>query len=441
MRTATSLVALLFALALPGAAQSVPSPAAAVRDAAGLAQPLWNGRDLQGWHGQDEHVDPYRFDAMTPQQRAEQRAKDDATVAAHWRVDAGELVNDGAGAYLTTDEEFGDIELRLEYRTVPLADSGIYLRGTPQVQIWDPTEAGGKWKLGADKGSGGLWNNERHANRPLVLADRPFGEWNALRVLQVGERTSVWLNNQLVVDWAVMENYWKRELPLRPRGPIQLQTHGGEIRFRNIELRRIAPDEADALLRSHGDGGYEPVFDGRSLDGWQGDRDGYEVVDGAIRCRAGHGGNLFTVKSYADFAVRLRFRLPPGGNNGLAIHYPGSGDAAYDAVEVQVLDDSAAQYEKLKPYQFHGSLYGLVPAHRGYLRPQGQWNFEEVVVRGSRIAVTLNGTTIVDADAAAVTAPPSGKEHPGRLRTEGFFGFCGHQDPVEFRDIEIRTLQ
>jgi hypothetical protein len=204
-------------------------------------------------------------------------------------------------------------------------------------------------------------------------------------------------------------------------------------------LHELTPAESDALLVAHAGDGFQPVFDGKTLDGWQGDTEGYEVVDGAIRCRAGSGGNLFTRASYRDFAVRLRFRLPPGGNNGLAIRYPGSGDAAYEAIEVQVLDDSDPKYATLKPWQFHGSLYALVPAHRGYLRPQGEWNYEEVVVRGARITVTLNGTTIVDAD-VAVARPQSDHAHPGKDRREGAFGFCGHQDPVEFRDIAIKVL-
>lgn len=417
--------------ALLPAQQASPAPAAPLV--------LFDGTSLRGWHGQ-RHFDPYRLEAMSAAEREAMRKEDDATVAQHWRVDGGELVNDGAGAYLTTDAEYGDIDLHLEYRTVAGADSGIYLRGTPQVQIWDTTEAGGKWHLGADQGSGGLWNNEKHARMPTAVADRPFGEWNTLRILQVGERTSVWLNERLVVDWVVMENYWRRAVPLRPRGPIQLQTHGGEIRFRNVAVRELTPAEADALLAARDASGFESIFDGATLAGWQGDRDGYEVVDGAIRCRAGSGGNLFTATSWRDFAVRLRFRLPAGGNNGLAIRYPGTGDAAYDAVEVQVLDDVAPRYRDIEPWQAHGSLYGLVAAHRGHLRPAGTWNFEEVVVRGAHYTVTLNGTTIVDAEVGADLKPPSGKAHPGRLRTEGHFGFCGHGDPVEFRDLAIRRL-
>lgn len=407
--------------------------------------PLWNGKDLSGWHGQ-RHFDPYKLESMPAADRAKMRAEDDASLS-HWKVDQGELVNDGEGAYLTTDKDYGDIDLRLDYKTVALADSGIYLRGTPQVQIWDTTEKGGKWNLGADKGSGGLWNNEakgawngqQNARMPLVLADKPFGEWNSLRIVQVGERTSVWLNGKLVVDWAVMENFWNRALPLRARGPIQLQTHGGEIRFRNLMVHELSAAEADAELLAHSGQGFVSVFDGKTLAGWQGDAASYEVVDGAIRCKKGAGGNLFTKESYSNYVVRLRFKLPPGGNNGLAIHYSGKGDAAYDAVEIQVLDDGHPMYKDLKPYQVHGSLYSLVAAHRGFLRPQGEWNYEEVVVRGSRMTVTLNGTIITDADAAKAK-PQSSQPHPGQTRTSGFFGFCGHNDPVEFKDIAIRKL-
>jgi hypothetical protein len=246
------------------------------------------------------------------------------------------------------------------------------------------------------------------------------------------------LNGVVTVDGVVMENYWNRALPLPSTGPLQLQTHGGEIRFRELWVREIAADEANMLLAAHGADGFVSVYDGKTFAGWQGDTDSYEIVDGAIRCKAGKGGNVFTSKRWADFAVRLQFQLPPGGNNGLAIRYPGQGDPAYAGFEVQVLDDTAPQYQKLKDYQYHGSVYGLVPSVRGYLRPVGEWNFEEVTVRGSHFTVTLNGTTIVDADVARLTSHL--KDHVGVARTEGHFGFCGHQDPVGFRDIRIREL-
>jgi hypothetical protein len=187
--------------------------------------------------------------------------------------------------------------------------------------------------------------------------------------------------------------------------------------------------------------GFVSLFDGRTLNGWQGAVDGYEVRDGAIQCKAGSGGNLFTRKVYRNFVVRLEIQLPPGGNNGLAIRYPGDGDAAYVGMaEIQVLDDTDPKYAGLDPRQAHGSAYGMVAAERGHLKPVGQWNEEEVTVKGSTIAVVLNGHPILDADLATVTAFMADHPHPGKDRTDGYFGFAGHQDPVRFRHIRIREL-
>ncbi len=208
---------------------------------------IFDGKDLTGWHGMP-HFDPYKLAAMPCNDAIVLGIKwmDDASK--HWTVDKGELVNDGKGAYLTTDKEYGDIELLIDYKTVPKADSGIYLRATPQVQIWDYTKEGGKWNLGADKGSGGLWNNTTGTpgKDPLVLADKPFGEWNHFRILMVGERVTVYLNDKLVVDHARLENFWNASpCHFARKEVIQLQTHGGEIRWRNIFVREIPADEAN----------------------------------------------------------------------------------------------------------------------------------------------------------------------------------------------------
>lgn len=161
----------------------------------------------------------------------------------HWRVEGDDLVNDGHGLYLTTDKFYSDFELRVDYNTVARADSGIYLRGVPQVQIWDTTKAGGKWKLGADKGSGGLWNNPAGSpgKDPLVHADKPFGEWNRFRIVMQGSKVSIWLNDKQVVDNATLSNYFDRKSPVPADGPIQLQTHGGQIRWRNVFIKELAP--------------------------------------------------------------------------------------------------------------------------------------------------------------------------------------------------------
>jgi hypothetical protein len=401
---------------------------------------LFNGKDLTGWHGMP-HFDPYKLAALPEEDR--KKKIDDWTKDAfkHWSVAGNELINDGNGAYLTTDQEFGDIELLIEYRTVPKADSGIYLRATPQVQIWDTTREGGKWGLGADKGSGGLWNNAKTSpgRDPLVHADKPFGEWNSFRILQVGERVTVYLNDKLVVDLARLENFWNHALPLPRKGQIQLQTHGGEIRWRNVFIREIPSDEANSILRKHGSKGFEPVFNGKDFTGWDGPIDNYEVKDGAIVCRPKKGGNIFTKEEFSDFAARVEYRLPPGGNNGLAIRYPGKGQASAVAMcEVQILDDDAPKHAKLDPRQYNGSVYGMIPAQRGYLRPTGEWNFMEVVVRGPTISVELNGTRIVNGDVSKVTKFMGDHPHPGKDRTRGHFGFCGHNDPVAFRLVEIK---
>ncbi len=404
---------------------------------------LFNGQDLAGWRGGDT-FDHRKYLAMLPDQRAAQDADWTADMRKHWRVENGELVNDGNGKYATTEKDYGDFELLVEYRTVPLADSGVYLRGCPQVQIWDYTEKD-KFPLGADKGSGGLWNNSPGApgKDPLVLADKPFGQWNSFRILMVGARVSVWLNGKLVVNFANLENYYDRKTPIPPKGPIELQTHGGEIRWRNIFIREIGPAEANRILERHGGKGFKSVFDGRDFDGWAGPLDEYQVVDGAICCRPGKGGTIYTKDEYSDFMARLEIKLPPGGNNGLAIRYPGQGDTAYVGMcELQVLDDNyeKATGEKIDPRQAHGSAYGMVAAARGYQRPIGDWNFEEVTVKGSKIKVELNGTVILDCDLANVTDFMHNSAHPGKDRTSGHFGFAGHNDPVCFRKIQIKPL-
>ena len=403
---------------------------------------LFNGRDLSGWHGDN----PHETAKATAEERQAAIDKQQAAFKEHWTVEDEQLVNDGHGPYATTDESFGDIEFKIDYKTVAKADSGVYLRGTPQVQIWDTTKEGGKWGRDADKGSGGLFNNTAGApgRLPLAHADKPFGEWNSLAIMQLGSRTWVHLNDKLVVDGAIMENYWdkKRVRPLPARGPIHLQTHGGEIRWRNIVVRDVPADEAIRKLRGDDEAqGFTSLFNGRDLDGWQGAVDDYEVRDGVLVCRPGKGGVLFTDEQYADFIARVEFKVPPGGNNGLAIRYPGKGRASYDAMcELQILDDDAQKYAKLDARQYHGSIYGMVAAERGYLRPVGEWNYQQVTVRGPRITVELNGTIIVDADVSQVTEFKDDSPHPGKDLKQGHFGFAGHNDPVEFRNVAIKRI-
>ena len=616
---------------------------------------LFNGRDLAGWRGRP-HLDPALDREGTPEERTARQAEWDRDLGAHWKVEDGVIVTDGQGVFLTTDRDYGDFELVLDWMLPePCGDSGIYLRGNPQVQIWDPT-CERDFKLGCQKGSGGLWNNapDSAGKDPLVKADKPSGEWNTMRMRIQGESVTVHLNDQLVVDGQPLANYFQKGAPLPATGPIQIQTHGSPLRLRNVFVRDLgtfdlaAPGWRDlgaadfvavncgpdtwtwkddgvactgspigvirtkepltdfemsvewrhlsdggnsgvflwsplAVLESikpgelppggievqvldHGfthqyeastgkkadwfttDGdvfpvgastmkpfpptapsgqrsfpkerhsrgtpewnhyfvravqgevrlwvnghevsggtecrpatgylclesegapvefrrlkvrpvaageapttaapraageGFVSLFDGRSLDGWQGGVDGYEVVDGELRCRKGADGTLLTNREFGDFVLRFEFRLTPGANNGLAIRAPEKGNAAFEGMELQILDDGHPMYATLKPWQMHGSIYGVVPAERGCLKPVGEWNAEEVTVRGSQVTVVVNGKTIVDADVAAFrdgAATPDGQQHPGLGRTAGRIGFMGHGDEVHFRAIRIREL-
>jgi hypothetical protein len=406
---------------------------------------LFNEKDLTGWWGLKTE-DPSKWMALPHDKLAEKRAASLKDIAKHWSVDGEELVNDGHGLFLSTLKNYGDFELLLEYKTVAKADSGIYLRGIPQVQIWDSTEEA-KFKLGANKGSGGLWNNSpgTAGKDPLVLADNPFGEWNAFRILMVGERVSIWLNGKQVVDHARLENFFNRKGTLPRTGPIQLQTHGGEIRWRNIFVREIGTKDANEILSSTGNDGFESVFNGQDLKGWGGAVDNYVVANGAIQCRKGTGGNLYFNEELANFSARVEFKLPPGGNNGLAIRYPGSGDPAYVGMcELQVIDEDyeEATGHKLDPRQTHGSAYAMAPAIQGFQRSVGEWNFQEVTVTGTKIRVELNGTLILNTDLAKVGDPMYDlAKFKGRLRKSGYFGFAGHGDAVSFRNISLKTLK
>ena len=404
---------------------------------------LFNGNDLTGWHGL-KTMDPRQFASKNADEQAKLLAEGAEDVKKHWRVQDGVIVNDGQGAYLTTDKDYGDIELLVDFQIGPKGDSGVYLRGTPQVQIWDFSEPR-YVRMGADKGSGGLWNNSPGApgKDPRTRADNPIGQWNTFRIIQVGARTTIYLNDKLIVDHAILENYWKRSLPIPARGPIQLQTHDHEIRWRNIAVREIPADEANQILAKHDAAGFQPIFNGENLATWAGPVEHYEVKDGVLRCKPNEGGTIYYNQELTDFGARLEFKLPPAGNNGLAIRYSGRGDTAYDGMcELQILDDGHPKYAKtLDPRQAHGSAYGMVAAQKGYLRPVGQWNFEEVTVKGSKIKVELNGTVILDTDLSKVKDFMANSAHPGKDRTSGFFGFAGHNDPVEFRNVSIKTLE
>ncbi len=192
--------------------------------------------------------------------------------------------------------------------------------------------------------------------------------------------------------------------------------------------------------------GFTSLFDGKTLNGWTlvGKRGaGYGVTNGVIYCALGGGGNLFTETEYSDFVLRLEFKLEDGSNNGVGIRAPLSLETSYVGMEIQILEDGAADRGKwgpLRPAQYHGSVYDVVPAKRGALFPPGKWNEEEIIAKGRHITVIVNGKTVVDTDLNDVTDPVALMKHPGLLRERGHIGFLGHDDYIEFRNIRVKEL-
>ncbi|HNS21883.1 MAG TPA: DUF1080 domain-containing protein [Sedimentisphaerales bacterium] len=402
---------------------------------------LFNGKDLAGWKGllKGPYDNPDRRAALPPDELAQLQKEADENMRAHWSVVDGVLIFDGKGRSLCTAKDYGDFEMLVDWKIEENGDSGIYLRGSPQVQIWDTART----DAGAQVGSGGLYNNQNNPSKPSKVADKPVGEWNTFRILMVGDKVTVYLNGELVVDNVVMENYWNRfdlqkynGRPMFPTGQIELQNHGNFLYFRNIYIREIVSAEERLA-------GFVPLFNGRDMTGWTGNTAGYYAQDGKIICDPKKaGGNVYTAQEYGDFIFRFEFKLTPGANNGLGIRAPLGGDAAYEGMEIQILEDSAPQYANLQPYQFHGSIYGVVPAKRGCLKPVGEWNCEEVTAKGRQITVKVNGMTIVDADLDKASTPETmdHRAHPGLKRDKGHIGFCGHGDYLEFRNIRIKSL-
>jgi hypothetical protein len=222
----------------------------------------------------------------------------------------------------------------------------------------------------------------------------------------------------------------------------QIEASMRQIRRNGSE--RYTNPPPDALTEDEKRLGFEHLFDGGNLDRWTGDKKSYVSEGGSIvvRPNGGSGGNLYTVDTYGDFELRFSFKLTPGANNGLGIRTPKEGDAAYVGMELQILDNEAPKYKSLKPYQYHGSVYGVMPAKRGHQLPVGQWNHQTVVARGNRITVILNGVTILDGDIAEASrnGTMDGNKHPGLLNKSGHIGFLGHGDEVAFRNVRIRRL-
>ena len=402
-------------------------------------EPLFNGVNLDGWKGLV--ANPIKRAAMSPAELGAAGIKADEAMRKGWYVEDSILHFSGKGDNICTEKQYGDFEMFVDWKITKDGDAGIYLRGTPQVQIWDTARR----DVGAQVGSGGLYNNQTHRSTPLALADNAIGEWNNFHIIMKGDRVTVYLNGVLVTDNTIMENYWNRDLPLFAREQIELQAHGTHVAYRDIYIRELESATPFTLPPAEEKAGFKILFDGTNMHAWTGNTESYVIDAGemVIRPGKGSGGNLYTSKEYSDFELRFEFKLTPGANNGLGVRAPLQGDAAYEGMEIQILDDEAAIYKDLEPYQYHGSVYGVLPAKRGFLKPVGEWNEETVIVNGTSIKVILNGTVIVEGDIARARDEGTldHKAHPGLSRTTGHIGLLGHGSEVRFRNMRIREIK
>jgi len=399
---------------------------------------MFNGRDLSGWKGLVEN--PVKRRLMHPDTLAKKQMKADEIMRKGWYAKDGELHFTGHGDNLCSTKDYQDFEMYVDWKIEKDGDAGIYLRGSPQVQIWDIARV----NVGANVGSGGLYNNQKNPSKPLKLVDNPIEEWNTFKITMQGERVTVYLNGELVVDQVILENYWDRKIPIFVKDAIELQAHGNHIVYRDIYVKELEPQNLYTVSPEEKQEGFESLFDGQSLFQWTGNTIDYVPENGdlVIYPTRGGKGNIYTKKEYDNFHLKFEFKLTPGANNGLGIRAPLEGDAAYVGMELQILDNTAKIYEKLQPYQYHGSVYGIIPAKREYLKPVGEWNTEEVIAQGNRIQVILNGETIVDGDIGEATkgGTPDHKEHPGLFNKTGHIGFLGHGSELRFRNLRIKEL-
>ena len=406
---------------------------------------LFNGKDLTGWKGLVQN--PIARAKMKPGQLAKEQAKADEVMRKGWSVEDGMLIFNGKGDNLCTEKQYGDFEMYVDWMLDPAgpeADAGIYLRGTPQVQIWDTSRV----NVGAQVGSGGLYNNQMNESKPTKVADNKLGEWNSFYIKMVGDRVTVVLNGEKVVDDVILENYWDRKLPIFPVEQIELQAHGSKVYYRNIYVKELERKEPFKLSAEEEKEGFKVLFDGTNMHEWTGNTVDYTLEDGCISMipSKSYGGNLYTKDEYGNFVYRFEFQLTPGANNGVGIRTPMEGDAAYVGMEIQILDCEHPIYKDITPLQHHGSVYGIIPAkadHHKAFKPAGEWNYEEIVADGDNIKVTVNGVVIMEGNIREATKNGTAdhKEHPGLFNKKGHIGFLGHGSPVKFRNIRIKELK
>ena len=365
------------------------------------------------------------------------------TAAKAWRATECGMQYTGNGAVtLGTADDYENFELIFDWKTTGKAAVGV--RSIPQID------------LGGDK-SGALSGNIAHSSAPKQIADNAAGEWNSASIRVIDDRVTVTINGIITAENVVLENTCDRNIAPYGTGKILLISQGAPVELRDIMVRRLPSTPKFVLSKQEEKEGFEVLFDGTSMHKWTGNTTDYVPADGAINVTAQYGGtgNLYTVKEYSDFVFRFEFAfLREGVNNGVGIRTPMGVDAAYEGMEIQILDHDADIYKGLREYQQHGSVYGIIPAKRVKFPALGTWNTEEIRAVGDHITVTVNGEVILDGNIRQAcqgknVAPDGSNDnpytvdkhnHPGLFNKSGHIGFLGHGAGLKIRNIRIKDL-
>ncbi len=405
-------------------------PSERVKSQAALWKPLFNGDDLAGWQGLVGN--PESRAAMKPEELAAAQKEADDRMRKHWSVEGGVLLFDGKGANLCTVDSFSDFELELEYKIEKDGDSGIYLRGSPQVQIWDADEN--------PVGSGGLYNNQSAPSKPMLRADKPIGEWNKFNIKMIGDRVWVELNGYLVVDGVTLENHWNRDKPIYSKGPIELQAHNSPLAFRNIRLRELTPSIGREFREQNR---WQMLFGGEKLDAFEYRPQSWAVEDQVLALKG--GGYIWTKERFGDFILDLEFKVDKGSNSGIFFRTGDTADAVQTGIEWQILDSHG---KKTPGRGDCGAIYDCLAPRINAVNPPGEWNRVVLECRGPVIRSFLNGVDIIDMNLMQWTEPyknPDGSKNKFKsaykdMPREGHVGFQDHLTRIWYRNIYIKSL-
>lgn len=389
--------------------------------------------------------------ALNPIEKASMKAKKikkaeaaaAQTAAQVWKAtETGMAYAGGAAATMGSGKNYENFELMFEWKGEGKAGLGV--RSIPQID------------LGGDK-SGALSGNVEGKNAPAKVADNAAGEWNTVYVKVLNDRVTVNVNGVETASNVILENVYDRNVPAFVEGQLMLIGEGAPIEFREMYMRELPSTPRFELSEEEKKEGFEVLFDGTSMHKWTGNTTDYVPVDGTIYVTAQYGGsgNLYTKKEYSDFVFRFEFAfMRKGVNNGVGVRTPMGVDAAYEGMELQILDHDAPIYKNLREYQQHGSVYGIIAAKRVKFPALGEWNTEEIRFEGDNVKVTVNGEVILEGNIREAcqghnVAPDGGKKnpytvdkknHPGLFNKKGHIGFLGHGAGVKFRNIRILDL-